>query len=66
MPDVVNLNCHRSEQVSIEWELGDLLGKLRLPQIASNLCFGGPKLNHLSITATSTLYTLQVNINGLR
>ena len=45
---------------------GDLLGKLRIPQVVSNLCFGGPKLNHLYITATSTLYTLRVTINGLR
>lgn len=45
---------------------GDLLGKLRLPEVVSNLCFGGPKLNHLFITATSAVYTMRVNINGLR
>lgn len=45
---------------------GDLLGKLRLPQVVSNLCWGGQRLNHLFITATSTLYTLRLNINGLR
>lgn len=45
---------------------GDLLGKLRIPQVVSNLCFGGPRFNHLFITATSTLYTFRVNVNGLR
>jgi gluconolactonase len=45
---------------------GDLLGKLVLPQIASNLTFGGPRLNHLFVTATSAVYTLRLNVNGLR
>jgi gluconolactonase len=45
---------------------GELLGKLVLPQTASNLCWGGPRLNHLFVTATSTVYTLRLNINGLR
>lgn len=45
---------------------GDLLGKLRLPEVVSNLCWGGPRLNHLFITATSTVYTLRLNCNGLR
>jgi gluconolactonase len=45
---------------------GDLLGKLRLPQVVSNLCWGGQRLNHLFATATSTLYTLRLNVNGLR
>jgi gluconolactonase len=45
---------------------GDLLGKLRIPQVVSNLCFGGPRLNHLFVTATSTVYTMRLNVNGLR
>jgi gluconolactonase len=45
---------------------GQLLGKLRVPQVVSNLCWGGLRLNHLFITATSALYTLRLNINGLR
>ncbi len=45
---------------------GALLGALRLPQAVSNLCFGGPRLNHLFVTATSTVYTLRLNVNGLR
>jgi len=44
---------------------GDLLGKLRIPEIVSNLCFGGPKRNHVFITATSAVYTMRVNVNGL-
>jgi gluconolactonase len=45
---------------------GDLLGKLRVPEIVSNLCWGGLRLNHLFITATRSVYTLRLNINGLR
>lgn len=42
----------------------DLIGKLLLPEVAANLCFGGPKRNQLFITATTTLYTLRVNVTG--
>lgn len=45
---------------------GDLMGKLRIPQVVSNLCWGGQQLNHLFITATSSLYSLRLNVNGLR
>lgn len=43
---------------------GTLIGKLRLPQIVSNLTFGGPKRNHLFITASRSLYAIRVNFNG--
>jgi len=45
---------------------GTLIGKLRLPEIVSNLTFGGAKRNHLFITATSSVYTIRVNVNGAR
>jgi gluconolactonase len=45
---------------------GTLIGKLRLPQIVSNLTFGGPKRNHLFITATTSVYAIRVNVNGVR
>jgi gluconolactonase len=45
---------------------GGLIGKLRLPEVVSNLTFGGPKRNHLFVTATTSLYSLRLNINGLR
>lgn len=43
-----------------------LLGKLHLPEVASNLTFGGPKRNDLFITASSSLYTLRVNFAAPR
>ena len=45
---------------------GTLLGKLHVPEIASNLTFGGPKRNDLFITATSSLYSLRLNLCGVR
>lgn len=44
----------------------ELIGKLHLPEVAANLCFGGPKRNQLFITATTTLYTLRVRATGIR
>jgi gluconolactonase len=43
---------------------GSLIGKLRLPEITTNLTFGGPQRNHLYITAMSTLYGLRVNFRA--
>jgi gluconolactonase len=44
---------------------GELIGRLHLPEIVSNLTFGGSQRNHLFITASSTLYALRVNVCGL-
>lgn len=43
---------------------GKLLGKVHVPEIVSNLEFGGPKRNRLFITATSSLYAVYVGQNG--
>ncbi|SMO91297.1 SMP-30/gluconolactonase/LRE family protein [Paracoccus laeviglucosivorans] len=40
---------------------GTLLGKILVPQVVSNLCFGGPRGNRLFITATTGLYMLAVD-----
>ena len=45
---------------------GSLLGKLHLPEIVSNLTFGGQKGNDLFITATSSVYSLRLNCCGIR
>ena len=43
---------------------GTLIGKLRLPEVVSNLVFGGPKRNRLFITATTSVYSILLNVNG--
>ncbi len=45
---------------------GTLSGKLLVPEITANLCFGGPQANHLYLTATTSLYTLRVNFRAAR
>jgi gluconolactonase len=39
---------------------GELLGKVLVPEVVSNVCFGGPKRNRLFITATTSLYAAYV------
>jgi gluconolactonase len=43
---------------------GTLIGKIRIPEIVANVCFGGPKLNRLFICGTSSLYSVRLAING--
>jgi gluconolactonase len=43
---------------------GTLIGKIRVPEVVANLCFGGPKRNRLFICATTSLYAIYVNARG--
>ena len=43
---------------------GTLIGKLHIPEVVSNLCFGGPKRNRLFITANLSLYSAFLAVNG--
>ena len=45
---------------------GTLIGKILIPQIVSNVCFGGLRGNRLFITATTSLYAIYLNVNGSR
>jgi gluconolactonase len=40
---------------------GTLIGKILIPEVVANLCFGGPKRNRLFICATTSLYAVYVN-----
>ena len=40
---------------------GTLLGKVRVPEVVANLCFGGRKRNRLYICGTTSLYAIFVN-----
>jgi gluconolactonase len=44
---------------------GTLIGKLLVPEVVSNVCFGGPKRNRLFICGTTSLYAAYLHINGL-
>lgn len=45
---------------------GTLIGLLHLPEDVANLVFGGLKRNRLFIAATSSLYSLMLNVTGAR
>ena len=43
---------------------GKLLGRIRLPEVCGNVCFGGPKRNRLFMAASQSLYALYVATQG--
>jgi gluconolactonase len=43
---------------------GTLIGKVLVPEIVSNICFGGRKRHQLFICATTSLYTVHLHTNG--
>jgi gluconolactonase len=43
---------------------GALIGKIHLPEICANLCFGGEKKNRLFMVASRSLYALYVDAQG--
>ena len=43
---------------------GDLIGKIHLPEVCSNLCFGGQKKNRLFMTGGMCLYSVYVEAKG--
>lgn len=43
---------------------GELLGRILVPEVVSNLCFGGRAKHQLFITATTGLYMIPLNRNG--
>ncbi len=44
---------------------GELIGKILIPELVANVCFGGPKLNRLFICGTTSLYSVYLNVNGI-
>jgi gluconolactonase len=43
---------------------GKLIGRIRLPEVTANLCFGGPKRNRLFMAASQSLYAVYVSTQG--
>jgi gluconolactonase len=43
---------------------GKLIGRIRLPEVCANLCFGGPKRNRLFMAASQSIYAVYVNTQG--
>jgi gluconolactonase len=43
---------------------GKLLGRIRIPEVCGNLCFGGPKRNRLFMAASQSLYAVYLATQG--
>ena len=43
---------------------GTLIGKILIPEMVANLCFGGAARNRLFIAGTTSLYAAYLNVNG--
>jgi gluconolactonase len=43
---------------------GTLVGKIRIPELVANVCFGGEKRNRLFICGCTSLYSAYLAING--
>lgn len=45
---------------------GHLMGKIRVPEVVSNICFGGRARHQLFITATTSVYSVILNRRGVQ
>lgn len=45
---------------------GTLIGKIRVPELVSNVCFGGRDKHQLFITATTSVYMISLNTRGVQ
>jgi gluconolactonase len=43
---------------------GQLIGRIRLPEVCGNLAFGGPERNRLFMVASASLYAVYLNTQG--
>jgi len=43
---------------------GDVIGVIRLPERCANVCFGGTRRNRLFMTASQSLYSVYVGVQG--
>ncbi|GLH78619.1 gluconolactonase [Bradyrhizobium sp. SSBR45G] len=60
-----NIWTSTGDAVAIYAPDGTLIGRIPVPEIVSNLTFGGPKRNRLYVTAQTSLYSIFVNAHGI-
>ena len=50
--------------VTVWTPAGQLIGRIRLPEVCANICFGGPKRNRLFMAASQSLYAVYLATQG--
>lgn len=58
--------CSAGDGVHCFDRSGRLIGKILVPEGVSNVTFGGPRGNRLFITATTSLYSVFLAVNGVK
>lgn len=67
VPDGIRVDRHgnlwssAADGVQVFAPDGTRIGRVRVPEVVANLCFGGPRGNILFLTATTSLYAVYVN-----
>ena len=59
-----NIWCGARPGVHVVAPDGETIGVIRLPEVCSNVCFGGAKRNRLFITGSQSLYSVYVGTSG--
>ena len=59
-----NVWCSAADGIHCFAPDGELIGKILLPETATNVTFGGPKRNRLFITAAHSVYAVYVGTRG--
>jgi len=59
-----NLWTSTGRGVSCYNQAGTLLGEILVPEVVSNLCFGGPNRDRMFITASTSLYAIFVGVRA--
>ncbi|MEM8589272.1 MAG: SMP-30/gluconolactonase/LRE family protein [Pseudomonadota bacterium] len=58
------LFCTGKDAIYVYRPDGMLIGKIFIPEMATNCCFGGPERSTLFVTAVTSLYAIDINTKG--
>ena len=59
-----NLWCTAADGVHCFTKQGELIGKVKVPEVCANVVFGGPLRNRLFICASTSVYAVYTNVQG--
>jgi len=55
-----------ADSIQVYDPAGQLLGKIMVPEVSANCTFGGPRKDRLFILATTSLYAITLNTQGIQ
>ena len=62
----VYLTDMRQSDIVIYSPAGEVIQRIKPPEHPANVCFGGPEFKTLFITARTSLYSIEMNVKGVR